>query len=87
MPDEGSDYLECNGFGTYNRHSQVCDCEEGYAGEFCEMCENAEFEYPDCTGELEAGYMESEAYDGFNARRREQVYHEVYHLETEGSPF
>ena len=52
------------------------------------MCEDMNFEYPDCTGIMEADLMESMAYDAYNMQRREQVYHEDYHVgEHVTSPF
>lgn len=86
VPNEFSDELECNGFGKFDKRRQVCECENYYAGHYCEMCEDPDFEYPDCTGEMEASFMESLSFDAFNSRRREQVYHEEYHLEA-GTPF
>lgn len=79
--------MECNGFGVYDKRRRACACEPGYGGDFCEHCEDASFEYPDCTGEMDAEYMESLAFEAFNQRRREQVYHQEYHLENVGSPF
>ena len=35
---------------------------------FCEMCDDMSFEYPDCTGIMEAELMYSMAYDGYNLR-------------------
>ena len=72
--------MECNGFGRYNKRSQTCDCEHGYAGNFCEMCDDIDFEYPDCTGLMDADLMYGDAYDSYNMQRREQVYHEDYHI-------
>lgn len=43
------------------------------------MCDNHEFEYPDCTGIYQASNMQSSAYNAFSQRRVEQVYHSQYH--------
>ena len=52
------------------------------------MCSDPDYEFPDCTDEMQAMYMESAAFDAFNEQRREQVYHEAYHMEAlTGSPF
>lgn len=62
---EGSDDLMCNNFGKFNSHMGYCICNEGYAGQFCEACQNPNFEYPDCSGEFDADLMESSAYNAF----------------------
>ena len=87
VPQDDSDDMWCNGFGKYNQFNHECVCEQDYAGRFCEMCEDPDFEYPDCTGEFEAAYMDSLAFDSFQDRRRERVYHRDYHLEAAMSPF
>ena len=69
-PVEESDAMECNGFGRYDERSHKCDCDHNYAGDFCQMCEDPEFEYPDCTGEMEAELMESLAYEAYMDERR-----------------
>ena len=52
------------------------------------MCDDYNFEYPDCTGEMDASYMESLSFDAYDDMRREQVYHEDYHMgEHLNSPF
>lgn len=80
VPEEDSDAYMCNGFGHFNKHRQTCDCNDGFAGDFCEMCDNYEFEYPDCTGEMLASYMDSHIFDAFNRQRFGAVYHEDYHM-------
>ena len=88
VPEDDSDMMECNGFGHYNRNTGFCDCEHGYAGHYCEMCDDIDFEYPDCTGLMDEDLMDFDAYDAYNEQRREQVYHEDYHIGTHlMSPF
>ena len=66
VPSEFSNELECNGFGQFDKRSQICRCEDYYAGHYCEMCEDPDFEYPDCTGEMDASFMNSLTLDAFN---------------------
>lgn len=80
VPQADSDAFECNGFGKYDRNSHSCKCMTGFAGNFCEMCEDPDAEYPECGDEFESYFMESSVFDGFNQQRREQVYHSDYHL-------
>ena len=65
-PKADSDAYECNGFGKYDRNSRVCKCMAGFAGDYCEMCEEPDAEYPECGDEYEALFMESSVFDGFN---------------------
>ena len=76
---EGSDDLMCNNFGHFDKFSKRCACQKGYAGDFCEVCANPAHEYPDCSGEYESDLMESSAFNAYNQRRTEQVYHKDYH--------
>ena len=38
----------CNGHGACNSHDDVCDCDEGYAGDYCDTCAEGYLLYPDC---------------------------------------
>ena len=69
----------CNNFGKFNSITKQCDCQSGYAGQFCDVCDHPSYEYPDCTGEFDADLMDSSAYNAFYQRRAQQLYHKDYH--------
>ena len=59
VADSASDEVMCNNFGRYNSITKQCDCQSGYAGQFCDVCDHPSYEYPDCTGEFDADMMDS----------------------------
>lgn len=87
VPIDDTDQFECNGFGTYNKKKKACKCVTGYAGDHCEMCEDGEQEFPDCTDEFKAKDMDSDIFDAWGKRRREQVDNEDDHFNNINSPF
>ena len=84
---DDTDQFECNGFGTYDKKKRICKCATGYAGDNCEMCEDGEQEYPDCTDEFKAKDMDSDVFSGWGKQRREQVKNKDDPLEIINSPF
>lgn len=71
VPNSDSNEYECNGNGKYNTSTGRCDCHRDYAGLYCEMCSDPDYEYPECGDEYESLFMESSVFDAFNKQRRE----------------
>jgi len=66
VPVAGSDEVMCNNYGRYDRGTSKCVCRAGFAGDYCEVCANPQFEYPDCSGAFDASLMDSSAYNAWN---------------------
>ena len=74
VPEKGSKYENCSGFGEYNQKRRECSCDSLHAGAFCDECANPNRAYPDCTEEQETDVINSEIMRDYDNRRRGQVY-------------
>jgi len=73
LADENSSKAACNGYGKLRSNKQSCECDSTHAGNFCEMCANMEYEYPDCSPESNSEVHNSESIRAYVERRDEEV--------------